>query len=234
MSCLRLDCPHRCPAPPIDRQCGSSQQALHFAPQAVLSGTMDCVIAAGVESMTRVPVFSPSALAQTAGMAAARAQTVPRARWPLQPVRGRRNDGPQVRPHEGRGRPVALQSHQRAIAATRSGAFHAEIVPVSARRADVTANGQPHVVDEGIRFDATLDGIAGVKLLHEGGMLTTASASQICDGAAAVMVVNRRRRHGQRHHRAALKARRVEPRQARAAVLVSRPGSMRRMPGRSD
>jgi acetyl-CoA C-acetyltransferase len=66
--CWPRACPSRCPAPSLDRQCGSSQQALHFAAQAVMSGTQDIVIAAGVESMTRVPMFTPSALPQKNGM----------------------------------------------------------------------------------------------------------------------------------------------------------------------
>src|SRR6185295_438886 len=93
----------------------------------------------------------------------------------------------------------SLQSHQRAAAATRDGSFAAEIVPVAVRVID--HNGGPtvdgidnamHVADEGIRSDATLEGIRGVKLLREGGRITAASASQICDGASGVLVVNER------------------------------------------
>jgi acetyl-CoA C-acetyltransferase len=84
----------------------------------------------------------------------------------------------------------ALQSHQRAIAATKAGAFEKEIVPLAVRRADGTAADEMHVIDEGIRFDASLDGIKAVKLLQEGGAITAANASQICDGAAGLMVVS--------------------------------------------
>jgi acetyl-CoA C-acetyltransferase len=90
----------------------------------------------------------------------------------------------------------SLQSHQRAAAATRDGAFTGEIVPVAVRvaevPADIPAEEAIHVADEGIRMDATLEGIAGVKLLREGGRITAASASQICDGASGVLVVNER------------------------------------------
>jgi len=86
----------------------------------------------------------------------------------------------------------SLQSHQRAAAATREGAFAAEIVPLAVRMAEGPAVDAMHVADEGIRMDATLEGIAGVKLLREGGRITAASASQICDGASGVLVVNER------------------------------------------
>jgi acetyl-CoA C-acetyltransferase len=87
----------------------------------------------------------------------------------------------------------ALQSHQRAIAATQAGRFAAEIVPVPVRRADGSSdNDELHTVDEGIRFDASLEAISSVKLLQEGGVVTAANASQIADGATGVMVVNER------------------------------------------
>jgi acetyl-CoA C-acetyltransferase len=86
----------------------------------------------------------------------------------------------------------ALASHQRAAAATRDGRFAAEIVPVAARDADGNPTGEMHAADEGIRFDATREGIASVKLLAERGRITAANASQICDGAAALVVANER------------------------------------------
>jgi acetyl-CoA C-acetyltransferase len=86
----------------------------------------------------------------------------------------------------------SLQSHQRARLATLDGGFTAEIVPVAVRVAGVPAVDAMHVADEGIRMDATLEGIRGLKLLREGGRITAASASQICDGASGVVVVNDR------------------------------------------
>ena len=189
-SCL----PESVPATSVDRQCGSSQQALHFAAQAVMSGSMDIVIAAGVESMTRVPLGTPTTLALKADMG-----------FYVSPNMQRRYPGVQfsqftgaemvARKHRLSRAQVdvyALQSHQRAAAAARAGAFDAEIVPVAVRVRGGADSAELHRVDEGIRFDATLDGIASVKLLAEGGVCTAANASQICDGAAGLMVVNER------------------------------------------
>jgi acetyl-CoA C-acetyltransferase len=86
----------------------------------------------------------------------------------------------------------ALHSHRLAIEATRVGRFEEEIVPVQVRLADGNCLDEQHTIDEGIRFDATLESISGVKLIQEGGRLTAANASQICDGASGVLVVNER------------------------------------------
>ncbi len=186
--------PESVPATSVDRQCGSSQQALHFAAQAVMSGSMDVVIAAGVESMSRVPMGLPSSLAHKAGMG-----------FYVSPSMARRYPGVQfsqfigaemVAKKHGLTRDqvdaFALQSHQRAIAATRGGKFDAEIVPLAVRLADGLDTGEQHSADEGIRFDASMESIGGVKLLQEGGVCTAANASQICDGSAGLLVVNER------------------------------------------
>ena len=188
--------PESVPGTSVDRQCGSSQQALHFAAQAVMSGAMDAVIAGGVESMTRVPMFTPNALPAKAGLGTYMSPAM-KARYPgveFSQFTGAemiaRNYGIEKDALDR----YALESHQRAIAATRAGAFDDEIVPVDVLLADGsgTRSGEPHTVDEGIRFDATLEGIAGVKLIAEGGRCTAATASQICDGASGVLVVNER------------------------------------------
>jgi len=189
-SCL----PESVPGTSVDRQCGSSQQALHFAAQAVMSGAMDVVIAAGVESMTRVPMFSPNALAAKAGMGEYMSPAIQR-RYP--DVRFSQFDGAEMMAAKyGLSKEqlddFALMSHRRAMAATQAGAFADEIVPVAVRTADGADSGEMHAVDEGIRFDATPEGIRGVRLLKEGGVITAANASQICDGASAVMVVSER------------------------------------------
>ena len=198
MAVLSSTLPPGVPGVTIDRQCGSSQQAIHFAAQAVMSGTMDCVIAAGVESMSRVPMMVLPKIYKEAGLGHYMSPTI-RARFP----------GPEFSQFMGAEMMAekynlsrealdcySLQSHQRAAAATRDGAFTVEIVPVAVRMAEVPADSLAeeamHVADEGIRADATLEGIAGVKLLREGGRITAASASQICDGASGVMVVNER------------------------------------------
>jgi acetyl-CoA C-acetyltransferase len=184
--------PESVPGTSIDRQCGSSQQALHFAAQAVMAGSMDIVIAAGVESMTRVPMGSPSILASKAGMGHYKSPGM-EARYPN--IQFSQFTGAEmVAEKYGLSKDdldtYAFQSHQRAIAATEAGRFKDEIIPLQITRADGTTD--THHIDEGIRFDATLDGIRGVKLIAENGKLTAASASQICDGASGVMVVNER------------------------------------------
>ncbi|MCZ7561585.1 MAG: acetyl-CoA C-acetyltransferase [Burkholderiaceae bacterium] len=186
--------PESVPGTSVDRQCGSSQQALHFAAQAVISGTMDCVIAAGVESMTRVPMFTPSELARKAGMGvymsprmSERYPAVQFSQFAGAEILARKYGLSKLQLDE-----YALESHRRAALATREGRFEREIVEVETRRSGETVATTMHSSDEGIRFDATLDAIAGVKLLHEGGVITAANASQICDGAAGVIVVNER------------------------------------------
>ena len=186
--------PEHVPATTIDRQCGSSQQALHFAAQAVMSGSMDVVIAGGIESMTRVPMGLASILPQKNGLGSY-----------ISPLVSQRYDGWEFSQFAGAEMiakkhdlskemldEFALLSHQRAIEATKAGLFLEEILPVAVRAADGSESGEMHTVDEGIRFDASLQSIQNVKLLQEGGRVTAASASQICDGATGVMVVNER------------------------------------------
>jgi acetyl-CoA C-acetyltransferase len=186
--------PESVPGTSLDRQCGSSQQALHFAAQAVMSGTQDVVIAAGVESMSRVPMFTPSDLPRKAGLGE---YTSPRMLQRYPGVQFSQFTGAEMIARKyGLTKlqldEYALESHRRAAVATREGLFAAEVIAVESRRSDGTGDAQAHTVDEGIRFEATLDGIAGVKLLQEGGVITAANASQICDGATAVMVVSER------------------------------------------
>ncbi|CAN7747865.1 acetyl-CoA C-acetyltransferase [Pseudorhodoferax sp. LjRoot39] len=191
---LASSLPESVPGTSIDRQCGSSQQALHFAAQAVMAGSMDVVIAAGVESMTRVPMGSPAILAAKAGqgsyMSPAMQQRYPGIQF------SQFTGAEQIAVNYGLSKEqldaFALLSHQRAIAATKAGHFQGEILPVAVRMADGTEPGEQHLADEGIRYEATLESIAAVKLIAEGGRCTAASASQICDGASGVMVVNER------------------------------------------
>jgi len=181
--------PESVPAVTIDRQCGSSQQAIQFAAQAVLSGTQDVVIAAGVESMTRVPMGSTGALFAQAGLGGPKS---PRqeARYPGVQFSQFLGAEMMARKH-GFTRELldayALESHRRAAAATERGDFDAEIVPLEVETPDGPVI---HSRDEGIRADATLESIGSVKLLAEGGMISAANASQICDGASAVLIVS--------------------------------------------
>ena len=185
--------PRTVPGVTIDRQCGSSQQALHVAAQAVMSGSHDVVIAAGVESMTRVPMFSASSLAQKAGMGHYH-DGVLRERFPqdFSQFTGAEMLARQFGFSRDELDELALQSHRKATAAAKDGAFEREIVPVEVRPAQGGGNGELHTVDEGIRFDASLAGIRAVKLLQEGGVITAANASQICDGASGVLVASER------------------------------------------
>ena len=182
--------PEHVPGTSIDRQCGSSQQALHFAAQAVMSGTQDIVIAAGVEGMTRVPMGLASSLPAKNGFGHYKS---PKLEDKYPGIQFSQFTGAEMMARKygltkDQLDQYAFESHQRAIAATQSGAFKDEIVPLKITRDDGSTD--THHIDEGIRFDATLDGIKSVKLLQEGGCITAANASQICDGASGVLVVN--------------------------------------------
>ncbi len=189
---LASSLPESVPATSVDRQCGSSQQALQFAAQAVMSGTQDVVIAAGVESMTRVPMGLSSRLPHEHGFGIYVSPRM-KARYPgvqFSQFAGAEMVAKKYDLSKDELDAYAYESHRRAAAATQAGAFNREVVPVEI----VTGDGatEMHHVDEGIRFDASLDGIRGVKLLLEGGRLTAATSSQICDGASGVMVVSER------------------------------------------
>jgi acetyl-CoA C-acetyltransferase len=184
--------PESVPGTSIDRQCGSSQQALHFASQAVMSGAMDIVIAAGVESMTRVPMGLASQLPAKNGFGHYKSPNIEK-RYPnimFSQFTGAEMMADKYGLSKDALDEYSYQSHQRAIAATQAGRFKDEIVPVPITRADGSTDS--HSIDEGIRFDVSLDGIRSVKLIAENGRLTAASASQICDGASGVVVVNER------------------------------------------
>jgi len=194
MAVLASKLPQAVPGVTIDRQCGSSQQAVHFAAQAVMSGTMDCVIAAGVESMSRIPMAALSKIYQDAGLGHYMSPTI-RSRYPgpeFSQFMGAEMMAEKYRLSREALDCYSLQSHERARQATLNGGFTAEIVPVAVRVAENPSTDAMHAADEGIRMDATLEGIRAVKLLREGGRITAANASQICDGASGVLVVNDR------------------------------------------
>ena len=181
--------PQSTPAVTIDRQCGSSQQAIQFAAQAVMSGTQDVVIASGVESMSRVPMGSNATFHMKEGLGHYMSPEL-QAQYPGIQFSQFMGAEMIVKKHGFTKDDLdrfAFESHQRAIAATNAGAFATEIVPVEI---ETPEGAQTHTIDEGIRFDATLEGIAGVKLLSPDGAITAASASQICDGSSAVLVVS--------------------------------------------
>jgi acetyl-CoA C-acetyltransferase len=196
---LASNLPESVPGTSIDRQCGSSQQALHFAAQAVMSGTMDIVIAAGVESMTRVPMGLPSILPRKNNFGYYMSPNIQK-RYPgvdFSQFMGAEMMAKKYNLTRDDLDVYSLESHRRAIAATEAGFFADEVVPIEARIFNAETNmtnntGEMHTVDEGIRFDATPASIGKVKALQEGGVITAANASQICDGASGVMVVNER------------------------------------------
>ena len=188
---LASSLPESVPGTTVDRQCGSSQQAIHFAAQAVMSETQDIVIAGGVEVMSQVPIGAAVIDSFKAGHG--------------QPYGGKgtseRYPGVQFSQFTGAEMMAdrwdmsreeldsfALASHQKAINATEGGFFDREIVPVEGD----LPNGDKEMVtvDEGIRFDASLEKLAGLKTVSEGGVVTAGNASQITDGAAAVLVCN--------------------------------------------
>ena len=182
--------PEDVPATSVDRQCGSSQQALHFAAQAVMAGSMDIVIAAGVESMTRVPMGLSVALPAKNGFGVPKSPRMEE-RYPniqFSQFMGAEMMAKKYGLTKDELDEFGFTSQQRAIAATQAGAFKDEILALEITTAD--GKTEIHNVDEGIRFDASLDAIRGVKLLQEGGALTAATSSQICDGASGVMVVS--------------------------------------------
>lgn len=189
--------PDSIPAVTIDRQCGSSQQSIQFAAQAVMSGTQDIVLASGIESMTRVPMGSTAMLYMKEGLGNYKS---PRLEEAYPDVMFSQFMGAEmVAKKHGLTKDdldeYALGSHQKAKAATEAGAFDNEIVPIEV---ETPEGKEMHKVDEGIRFDATLEGISSVKLISDDGIITAATSSQICDGASAVLVVSEKalKEHG--------------------------------------
>ena len=190
---LASSLPQSVPAVTIDRQCGSSQQSVHFAAQAVMSGVQDMVIAAGVESMTRVPMGLPILLPMQAGIG-----TGP---WP-QSIKDRfgvtefsQFTGAEMIARDyGFSRDdldaFALESHRKAAAATAAAAFDREIVVLDVT--DKEGHAQRHAADEGIRADASLEGLGALKTIAADGVITAGNASQICDGASGVLIVSER------------------------------------------
>ena len=184
--------PESVPGTSVDRQCGSSQQALQFTAQAVMSGTMDVVIASGVESMTRAPMGMSVVLPAKEGMGVPKSPRM-EDRYPniqFSQFMGAEMVAAKYGLTKDQLDEFGYHSHQRAIAATQGGAFKDEILALDGL--DKEGAVVRHDSDEGIRFDVSLDGMRAVKLLQEGGRITAATSSQICDGASGVMVVSER------------------------------------------
>ena len=183
--------PESVPGTSVDRQCGSSQQAIHFAIQAVMSGTQDIVIGGGVEVMSMVPIGAAVKDGYDAGHGLPFDSEGMKERYPgvfFSQFTGAELVADKWNLSREDLDKFALESHQKAAHATESKYFDREILPVEGRNAE----GMNDLVmaDEGIRFDASIEKLAGLKTVTEGGVITAGNASQITDGAAAVMVCN--------------------------------------------
>ncbi len=180
------------PGTTIDRQCGSSLQAIQFGAQAVMSGTQDLIICGGVEAMSTVEIGSTIRDGLAHGRGIPKGERL-EAQYPG--IQFSQFDGAELLAAKyGISREeldeFAYQSHQKAGSATRGGYFQKEVVPINIVLEDGRAD--VHTIDEGIRFDASLEALQGLNPLREGGLITAGSASQISDGAAAVMVASAR------------------------------------------
>lgn len=175
--------PMEVPGTTVDRQCGSSQQAVHFAAQAILSGDMDVVVAAGVESMSRVPMFSNVQGASYSEKLTSRYEMIHQGiaaeriadKWGLS--RERLDE-------------FSLQSHEKAIKAQKEGRFQHEIMPVTVRLPD----GEEKVMDqdEGPREDTSMEKLGALSSsFMENGRIHAGNSSQISDGAAAILLMSR-------------------------------------------
>jgi acetyl-CoA C-acetyltransferase len=182
---LAAGLPEAVPGVTVDRQCGSSQQAVHFAAQAVLSGTADLVVAGGVQNMSMIPIAAAMLAGQAYGFADPFSGSDGwRARYGEQEIsQFRAADLIAARWALGRAEmeEFALASHQRAIAAAAAGSFAAEIVPYG----EVAA-------DECPRPDTSLAKMAALAPLRADGLITAALSSQIADAAAALLVASER------------------------------------------
>lgn len=184
--------PLEVPGVTVDRQCGSSLQAMQFAAQAVMSGTQDVVIAGGVEAMSTIEIGSNIRDGLQHGRGVPKGDRL-ELRYPG--IQFSQFDGAELLAEKyGIGRDeldeFGLLSHQRAAHATSEGYFKREVLPVPIRLEDGTAD--IHEVDEGIRAEASLEGMRSLNPLREEGVITAGTASQISDGAAAVMIANER------------------------------------------
>lgn len=189
-SVLASKLPVDVPGVTVDRQCGSGQQAIHFAAQAVMSGNQDMVIAGGVENMSMTPIGSPMAVATKAGMKSPFDGNEISTRYPgveFSQFVGAERMAEKYNVSRSDLDTFAYQSHMKGAKAYDENRFDNEIIAVT-----VEVEGQTvvHNVDEGLRRTASLEAIQGLEPLQEGGLITAASASQICDGSAAVLIVN--------------------------------------------
>jgi acetyl-CoA acyltransferase len=183
--------PESVPATSVDRQCGSSQQAIHFAAQGVMAGAYDVAVAAGVESMTHTPMgasvvreygfpFGPRVMARYAERGGLVGQGI-----------GAEMIADQWRISREELDAFSVRSHQRAARATEEGRFENEIVPVHVRDDERNDTDEIFATDEGIRPDSTVEALANLKpAFKEDGKVTAGNSSQITDGSSAVLIMS--------------------------------------------
>jgi acetyl-CoA C-acetyltransferase len=187
---LSAGLPEHVPGVTIDRQCGSSQQSVHFAAQAVMSGTSDLIVAGGVQNMSQIPISSAMTCAESLGFSDPFSGSKGWVdRYGTQEV-SQFNSAEMIAEKWDISREdmevFALASHDRALQAIREGRFEREIVPVG-----------DFAIDEPPR-ESTLEKMATLKTLVDGGRLTAAVSSQISDASAALLIVSEEavKRHG--------------------------------------
>jgi acetyl-CoA C-acetyltransferase len=188
---LAAGLPDHVPGTTIDRQCGSAQQAVHFAAQGVMSGTQDLVVAGGVQNMNQIPIMAAMAAGQAYGIDNPFTGSVGwRARYGEQEVNQIRGAEMIAEKWQITRRDMeiyALESNRRAQAAIDAGYFRREIVPVG-----------DFATDETVRAGTTLERMASLEPVRPGGRITAAVSSQISDGASAILVASEQavRTHG--------------------------------------
>lgn len=178
--------PEGVPGVTVDRQCGSSQQAISFGAQAIMSRTADLIVAGGVQNMSWIPISSAMVVGEQFGFTS---PTNESKKWlerygdeEVSQFRGAEMIAERWDISREDMERFALQSHQRAFAAIAEGRFDNEIIPVD-------VDGNSFQTDECPR-ESTLEKMAGLKTLVDGGRLTAAVSSQICDGSAAVLLAS--------------------------------------------
>ncbi|MDT5335560.1 MAG: acetyl-CoA C-acetyltransferase [Mycobacterium sp.] len=182
LSWLAAGFPEEVPGVTVDRQCGSSQQAISFGAQAIMSGTADLIVAGGMQNMSQIPISSAMIVGEQFGFTSPTSESKS---WlhrygdqEISQFRGSEMIAEKWKISREEMEQYSLTSHQRAQEAIRAGYFENEIIAVDG-----------FVTDEGPR-DTSLEKMAGLKTLVEGGRLTAAMASQISDGASAVLIAS--------------------------------------------
>ena len=186
LSWLAAGFPEEVPGVTVDRQCGSSQQAISFGAQAIMSGTADLIVAGGMQNMSQIPISSAMIVGEQFGFTS---PTNESKSWlhrygdqEISQFRGSEMIAEKWNISREEMERFALSSHERAFAAIRGGHFNNEIIPVQ-------TEGGGFAIDEGPR-ESSLEKMAGLKTLVDGGRITAAMASQISDGASAVLIAS--------------------------------------------